>query len=76
MNLFVLHSPNDAKIIKVASSSLSSKRFFKGENNTGYTVPVPDRPKDAVPKPAENITSLFSAQQHTRCVTTAVHDNM
>lgn len=52
--------PNDAKIIKVASSPLSAKRFFKGEDNTGHTVPVPDGPKDAVSKSAENNSSTHT----------------
>ena len=45
-------SPDDTKIIKVTSSSLSAEWFFKGEDNTGHAVPVPDRPEDPVPKPA------------------------
>ena len=49
-------SPDDSKIIKVASSSLGPKRFFKCEDDTGQAVPVPDRPEDSVPKPATNIT--------------------
>lgn len=62
-------SPDDAKIIKVASSSLSAKRFFKGENNTGHTIPVPDRPEDTVSKPAEtshNCSQLSSTHSTKR----------
>ncbi len=62
----VFSSPDDAKIIKVASSSLSAKRFFKGENDTGHTVSVPDRPEDAITKPAMNMMLSLSAQHHTR----------
>lgn len=60
-------SPDDAKVIKVASSPLCAEWFFKGEDNTGHVVPVPDWSKDSVPKPAgANITQLFSAQQHAQ----------
>lgn len=64
-------SPNDAKIIKVASSSLSAKRFLKGEDNTGHTVPVPDGPKDAVSKPAENNSSTHTHASMSRGIQTA-----
>lgn len=59
-------SPNDAKIIKVASSALGAKGFFKAQDDTAYTVSVPDRPKDSVSKPAENTILLFQAPQHTK----------
>lgn len=57
-------SPNDSKVIEVSSSTLSAKRLFKGENDTGHTVPVPDRSKDAVPKPAGRSRSS-STHTHT-----------
>lgn len=71
-----LSSPDDAKIIKVASSTLGAKGFLKGEDDTGHAVPVPDRPKDSVSKPAVNTVYSSSAQQHTQSNSTAVHDNM
>lgn len=51
---FFVGSPYDSKIIKIAASPLSAERFLKGKNHTGYVVPVPDWPKDAVPEPREN----------------------
>lgn len=48
-------SPYDAEIVKVPSSSLSAEGLFEGQHHTGHTVPVPDRPKDTVPKPATQI---------------------
>lgn len=59
-------SPDDAKIVEVSSSALSAEWLFKGENDAGDTVSVPDRPKDSVPKPAQNATLLFQAQQNTK----------
>lgn len=51
---FFVGSPYDSKIIKIAASPLSAKRLLEGKNHTGYVVPVPDWPKDAVPEPREN----------------------
>lgn len=42
--------PDDPKFIKVAPTTLSTKRLFKCEDHTGNVVSVPDRAKDPVGK--------------------------
>ena len=44
-------SPDDPKFIKVAPTTLSAKGLFKGEDDTGDVVPVPNGPEDPVGKP-------------------------
>lgn len=46
--------PDNTKVIKVSSSPISSKGFFKSENDAGHTVPIPDRAENSVPKPGGN----------------------
>lgn len=43
--------PNDTKVIKVSSTTLSAKRLLEGKDHTGHTVPVPYGSKDAISKP-------------------------
>ena len=45
------HVSNDAKLVKISSSALSSKWFLEGDCNTGDVVPVPSGSKDHVPEP-------------------------
>lgn len=44
-------SPNDTKVVKVSSATLSAKRLLEGEDHTRHAVPVPYGSKDAISKP-------------------------
>lgn len=45
-------SPDNTKLIKVATPSLSAKWLFEGQNDTGNVVTVPDGAEDPVSKSA------------------------
>ena len=47
------HSPYDAKLVKVPSSSLGPKGLLEGYNNTGNVVPVPEGAEHHVAKPKQ-----------------------
>ena len=52
--LSILYKPYDAKFIKVAAATLSSKRLLERDCHTGDVITIPNRTKDPVCKPVKN----------------------
>ena len=60
--------PDDAKLVKVPSSSLSPKRLLEGNDNIGNVVPVPEGAEHHVAEPEQWDTrqlGLTAACRHT-----------